>query len=125
MEEDLLTLVIAAISVNPQAIGWMTAPQGAGYPKVVLNVINEAEGLTLKGPNGLIESIVQVDVYSLDRAQTKAIARQIRTALHGYRGGGFSLIIHERTRDSREGGSNEAERPFRVSMDFTTGWSAN
>lgn len=125
MEEEFLALVIAATSANPKAIGWMTAPQGVGYPKVVLNVINDAEGLTMNGPNGLFEGIVQADVYSLKRAEAKAVARAIRSGLHGYKSGGFSLIIHERTRDSREGGGNEAERPFRVSMDFTTGWSAN
>jgi hypothetical protein len=125
MEEELLALLVANLSVNPRAIGWDTAPQGIGYPKVVLNVINDAEGLTMNGPNRLFEAIVQIDVYSRDRAETKAVSREIRSLLHGYRGGGFSLIQHDRTRDSREGGSNEAERPFRVSMDFSLGWSAN
>lgn len=124
MEEDFLALIIAATNVDPQAIGWMTAPQGVGYPKVVLNIINDVDGLAHDGPVNLFEGITQVDVYSLDRAETKTIARQIRTALHGYKGGGFGVIQHERTRDSREGGSNEAERPFRVSMDFFSMWSA-
>ena len=125
MEEELFALLSGGLSIPDQAIGWFTAPQGVGYPKVVLNVINEAEGLTMKGPNGLFEGIVQIDVYSLNRAEVKTVARAIRDLLHGYRGGGFALIRHDRTRDTREGGSNEAERPYRVSMDFSTGWSAN
>jgi len=125
MEEELQALLEANLSIPAQAIGWFTAPQGIGYPKVVLNIVANAEGLVMNGPNGLHEGIAQIDVYSLDRADAKAVSRAIRELLHGYRGGGFSLIRHDRTRDTREGGSNEAERPYRVSMDFTYGWSAN
>lgn len=125
MEEELYTLLTANLSVPDAAIGWFTAPQGIGYPKVVLNVIADAEGLVMNGPNGLNEGIVQIDVYALDRATAKTVSRAIRSALHGYRSGQFKLIRHDRTRDTREGGSNEAERPFRVSMDFTTAWSVN
>jgi hypothetical protein len=125
MEEELYTLLSAGITVPDEAIGWFTAPQGIGYPKVVLNVITDAEGLVMNGPNGLFEGIVQIDVYGMVRLATKQVSREIRDLLHGYRGGGFHLIRHDRTRDTREGGSNEADRPFRVSMDFTTAWSAN
>jgi hypothetical protein len=125
MEEDLYTLLTANLTIPDQAIGWLTAPQGIPRPHIVLNVINDAEGLTMKGPNGLFEGIVQIDVYSLNRAEVKTVARTIRTLLHGHRDGGFRLIRHDRTRDTREGGGNEAERPFRVSMDFFTAWSAN
>lgn len=124
MEEELFTLIDGALAIPSQAIGWLTAPQGIARPHVVLNVITDAEGLHMNGPNGLFEGIVQIDVYSDARAEVKTTARAIRDLLHGYRGGGFCLIRHDRTRDTREGGSNEAERPYRVSMDFTTGWSA-
>jgi len=122
MEEHLFNLLAANLLIPDQAIGWVTAPQGVGYPKVVLNVINDAEGLAHDGPTGLFEALVQVDVYALTRAETKTVARAVRELLHGYVGAGFQVIIHERTRDSREGGANEAERPYRVSMDFTTMW---
>lgn len=125
MEEELYTLLTSNLSVPDAAIGWMTAPQGVGYPKVVLNVIADAEGLVMNGPNKLFEGIVQIDVYAMDRAAAKTVSRAIRTLLHGYRAGQFKLIRHDRTRDTREGGSNEAERPYRVSMDFTTAWSIN
>lgn len=125
MEEDLFDLLAGALSIPDEAIGWFTAPQGIARPHVVLNVITDAEGITMNGPNGLFEGIVQIDVYSDTRAVAKTLSRTIRDLLHGYKGGGFSLITHDRTRDTREGGSNEAERPYRVSMDFTTGWSAN
>lgn len=124
MEEELFALLDGGLSIPSEAIGWFTAPQGVARPHVVLNVIAAAEGLVMNGPNGLEEGIVQIDVYSLTRAEVKTTARAIRDLLHGYRGGGFHMIRHDRTRDTREGGSNEAERPYRVSMDFTFGWSA-
>jgi len=122
MEEELFTLVSANAGISAQRVGWFTAPQGIGYPKVVLNIITSAEGLTLKGSDQLQQGVVQIDVYAMDRAGAKTVSRAIRTALHGYRGGRFRMIQHDRTRDTREGGSNEAERPFRVSMDFSTFW---
>ena len=125
MEEELQALLEENLTIAPQAIGWFTAPQGVGYPKVVLNTITNAEGLVMNGPNGLSEGIFQADVYGADRLSAKTLEREIRALLHGYRGGGFRLIRHDRTRDSREGGGNEAERPYRVSMDFFFGWSAN
>lgn len=123
MEEELFSLLDTGLSVPAQAIGWFTAPQGIARPHVVLNVITAAEGLVMNGTNHLLEGIVQIDVYSLNRSEAKTVARAISTLLHGYRGGGFRMIRHDRTRDTREGGSNEAERPYRVSMDFTFGWS--
>jgi hypothetical protein len=122
MEEELFALLNANLSVPSQAIGWFTAPQGIGYPKVVLNVIDDADGLAHDGPIELFEALVQIDTYALDRAQAKAVSRQVRDLLHGYKGSGFEVIQHLRTRDGREGGSNEAERPYRVSMDFMTMW---
>jgi hypothetical protein len=124
MEEELQILLTGGLSVPDAQIGWFTAPQGVARPHVVMNVITAAEGLVMNGPNGLEEGIVQIDVYSLNRAEVKTVARAIRDLLHGYRGGGFRMIRHDRMRDTREGGSNEAERPYRVSMDFTFGWSA-
>lgn len=125
MEEDLFALLAGGLAIPDQQIGWFTAPQGVARPHVVLNTIADAEGLVMTGPNGLREGLVQIDVYSLNRAEVKTTARAIRDLLHGYRGGGFRMIRHDRTRDTREGGTNEAERPFRVSMDFSFGWSAN
>ena len=121
MEEDFRALVATAAGVPAH---WGERPQGGGYPAVVLNTIGGAEGLTMKGPDGLLQSRVQVDAYALSYAEAKAAARAIISALHGYRGGGFRLVEHVATRDSREGGTNEAERPYRVSLDFMANWRA-
>lgn len=129
MEEEFRALLTGSAAVNAIApasrINWGAHPQGAALPGIVLNVISDAEGLVMNGPNGLFQGVVQVDCYGATITATKGLARTVRTLLHAYRGGGFRLITHQGTRDSREGGSNEATRPYRVSMDFNTAWRAS
>jgi hypothetical protein len=129
MEEAFRAVLLATSGVTALApaarINWGVHPQGAALPGVVLNTISDAEGLLMNGPTGLFEGRVQVDCYAASYSQAKALARVIRTRLHGYRGDGFQLVTHVSSRDSREGGANEADRPFRVSMDFTTAWRAS
>ena len=128
MEEALRAILLASSGVTTLApaarINWGEHPQGAALPGLVLNVVSDAEGLHLKGPDGLSEGRVQIDAYAKTYGEAKTLSRAVRTVLHGYRGGGFRLVSHVATRDSREGGTNEAERPFRISLDFTTSWRA-
>ena len=128
MEEQLRALLLASSGVTTLApaarINWGSHPQGAALPGVVLNVISDAEGMVMNGPNGLSEGRVQIDAYADSYSQAKALSRAVIAALHGLRNTNFRLVTHVSTRDSREGGTNEAERPFRVSMDFTTAWRA-
>ena len=128
MEEQLRAILLASSGVTALApaarINWGTHPQGAGLPAVVLNTISDNEGLTQQGPDGLFEGRVQIDAYAATYEAAKQLSRAVRAVLHGYSGGGFGLVQHVATRDSREGGTNEAERPFRVSLDFTTAWRA-
>lgn len=121
----ILTTDTAVKALIPASrINWGTHPQGAAFPAIVLNVISDAEDYHMNGPNGLFQGRVQVDVYADTYGAAKAASRAVRALLHCYRGGGFRLITHVSTRDSREGGSNEADRPCRVGMDFTTAWRA-
>lgn len=124
MEEDFRAVLLAASGVGLPAgrINWGAHPQGAVLPALVLNVIDDAQGLTLRAPDGLHQGRVQADCYGATYAAAKGLARAVIAALHGHSGGNFQLLAHVATRDSREGGSNEAERPFRVSLDFMTHW---
>ena len=126
MEQALRTLLASSAAITAIApagrINWGVHPQGVPLPALVLNTIGDAEGLTMQGPDGLSEGRLQIDAYAVTYAEAKNLSRAVRTVLHGYRGGGFRLVQHVTTRDSREGGTNEAERPFRCSMDFTTHW---
>ena len=128
MEEDFRALLLADSGVTALAgsrVNWGAHPQGQPLPGVVLTVVSDFEGLVMSGPNKLFEGRVQVDCYGHTYADAKGVARAVRDLLHGYRGGGFRLVEHVATRDSRESGSNEAERPFRTSLDFTTAWRSD
>lgn len=127
MEEELLTVLLSDAAVSAATggrVAWVKRPQGDVLPAVVLNVIHDANGLTMQGPDGLWQGRVQADCYALTLVEVKAAARALISLLHGYRGGGFRLVEHVATRDSREGGTDEAEMPFRVSLDFMTHWRA-
>lgn len=127
MEEQFRALLLADSGVSALVgtrINWGAHPQGAPLPAIILTTISDAEDYHMNGPNGLFQGRVQADVYAMDYRAAKDAARAVRAALHCYRGGGFLLITHVASRDSREGGSNEADRPYRVSMDFTTAWRA-
>lgn len=128
MEEEFRALLTGSAAVTALVpaprINWEEHPQGAGWPGVVINLIGSAEGLTQQGPDGLHQGRVQVDCNALTFKESRDIARVIQTVLHGHADGGFRLVRHVATRHSREGGTNEAERVFRVSMDFTTAWRA-
>ncbi|MDZ7823669.1 MAG: DUF3168 domain-containing protein [Ahrensia sp.] len=127
MEEELRALLLSHAPITDivaNRIDWGVNTQGALFPRVVLTVISSAEGIVMNGSNNLEQSRVQVDCYAMTYGQCKSLSRAIINFLHVYRGGGFRLITHESVRDSRESGTNEAERPFRVSLDFLTAWRA-
>jgi hypothetical protein len=125
MEEAFRALLLNASPITAlvgNRISFNSATQGAGFPYIVLHVIDDAEQHTYKGPDGLSQGRVQVDCYGTTYGQVKALSRAVRSLLDGYRGGQFSGIFHASTRDNREGGTNEPERPFTVQLDFLTKW---
>ena len=126
MEEAFRAILHAASGVTNLApasrINFGGHPQGKPLPAIVLSVIGDNGGHTLKGADGLSVGRVQVDCYGDTYSGAKALSRAALTALDAYRGGSFSSIFHDGSRDSREGGSNEADRPYRVSLDFITNW---
>lgn len=131
MEQALRDLLLAAAvagDIVPGGIevSWQEHPQGVPLPGIVLNLVSGDEPLAQDGPVGLEQATVQVDVYSMDRDQAQAIGAQVRSLLNGFRGVGsgarFEGIFLTATRAGRESGSNEAERPYRRSMDFDVNW---
>ncbi|WP_127104367.1 DUF3168 domain-containing protein [Pararhodobacter zhoushanensis] len=119
----ILTGTSAITAIAPTtAINFGEAPQGTALPYVVLTTIGDGAGLTLKGSDGLSAGRVQVDCYASTASGAMTLGKLIRHALHGYRAGNFRLIEHVGTRDNREGGSNEPDRPHRRSQDFITHW---
>jgi hypothetical protein len=119
----LLTGSAAVAALCPASrIAWGELPQGSGWPRAVLNVISENRGMTMQGPDGMSVSRVQVDCYALSFAGADGLAQTIIDVLHGHRDTEFRLIAHDATRTGREGGTDEAEMPFRHSLDFLVSW---
>lgn len=127
MEEALRTLLLSSTSVTDLVgtrVNFGAHPQGAPLPGVVMYVIDDAEDHTLTGPDGLSVGRVQIDCWAETYGGAKTVSRAVRGVLDGHSGGDFDSVFLIASRDSRESGTNEATRPFRVSLDFTTNWRA-
>ncbi|RMC37497.1 DUF3168 domain-containing protein [Paracoccus alkanivorans] len=126
MEEDFWTLLTgsaAIVAVIPSSsIVWGAWPQGQAWPGIVLNIVENIDGLTYAGPDGFWQGRVQVDCYAETYPVAKQLARSALSVLSGHRGGAFRGIFLASTRDHREDGASD--RPFRISMDFMTHWRA-
>jgi hypothetical protein len=134
MEEDfrdlLRTAAASGVLLTPAVeVNWVEHPQGRALPGIVLTLVSGLEGYTQAGPDGLTRAVVQVDVYAMAHHVAVGLAREVRTVLSGHRDFGtrgfFEGIFLTATRSGREGGTNEAERPFRQSMDFDVNWRAS
>ncbi|MFG6586066.1 DUF3168 domain-containing protein [Sulfitobacter sp. MOLA879] len=121
MEELIRDLLLADAGVSGHVgdrVNYGTHPQGEPYPGLVLNTVWDAEGMNIDGPDGVSRGRVQVDCYAMTYGGAKWLSRAVRNVLSGHAGGALQGVFHASSRDSREGGTNEVERPFRVSLDF-------
>lgn len=122
MEEQIRAALLASSGVTALAstrVNFGSHPQGEALPGLVLNTVSDFSEHTLSGPDGPPEARVQIDCYAMTYGAAKQLSRAVRAALDGYSGGAIQGAFLSNARDGREGGTNEAERPFRVSMDFT------
>lgn len=105
MEEALRALLKAdsgLITLTSTRIDWGARTQGAGSPAVVLHRISGVRGQHMQGPDGLIESRVQVDCLGATYALAKETARAVIAVLNGHRGGVFQRIFVESERDDHD-----------------------
>jgi hypothetical protein len=122
MEEQIRALLLADSGVTGMVgarVSWGARGQGAGLPAIVLNVISDVGTYLIDRPSGVSNARVQVDCYAQGYADAKLLSRAVLSVLSGYRGGAIQGVFHAGSRDGREGGTNEAERSSRVSLDFT------
>lgn len=117
----LLTGDAAITALVPAGqINWVSHPQGAPYPAIVLTVVDNAMDLTQQGPDGLWQGRVQVDCYAMEYGSARALADAVISLLNGYSGGGFQLIALDSQRGNNDtGGFDDLAR---ISLDFLTNW---
>jgi hypothetical protein len=125
MEAALRALLTGAGSltdlVPASRIVWNHLPQATTRPAIVLYRINGAQGLTMRGGDGLTESIVQIDVQALSVSSMWAIRDQLVELLHGHRDETFQAIFQESERQTGEDQTGGG-LIHRASLDFTV-WS--
>lgn len=112
----------AVTALTGPRIEWGQLAQGAGLPAVVLTKVSEVRAMTMNGPSLLIEGRIQVDCYARTYGSAVALSRAVTNVLHAHTDSTLRLIWFSGSRETREGGSNEAERPWRVSLDFNLAW---
>lgn len=126
MEQAFRNLLLADSAVSAivgTRVNWAERPQASPLPAIVLHMVSDNNGHHMAGPDGLQETRVQVDAYADSYGSVKGLQRAVRAALDGYSGGNIQGIFHAGSRDGRDGETNEADRPHRVSLDFMTTWS--
>lgn len=125
MQEALRNLLQADANVSAlvaSRINWGSRPQGKALPAIVMYLIDDISGHTQSGPEALSVARVQINCHGANYPQAMELAGAVRLALDGYRGGVFQGIFLTLSRDSREGGTNEADRPFLRQLDFIVNW---
>lgn len=118
----LLRANAALTALVSTRIDWGRRTQGnADLPAVVLTRVGGRRDMNMDGASGLVESIVQADIYGETYKSAKHAARALRDAVNGYSGTQsgtqFQRISIESERDINETGTAD-EKPFRVSMDL-------
>ena len=123
MEEEFRAILLSSIGLSAlvgDRINWGAHPQGQAFPAIVLNTISDIDGITMDGPMRLTQGRVQADCYADTYGVAKLLSRAVLSVLHGYSSGALQGVFHAGSRESRESGPTEADRPFRVSIDFET-----
>lgn len=96
-------------------------PQGTALPRVCMWTVSGSEGLLTTGRDGIQSGRVQIDCYAATSKEALDLSRAVTNALHGHANGPLRMVSLVSFRGAmRESGTNEPDRPFRVTMDFST-----
>jgi len=121
MEELLRTLLAdstALTTLISERLQWGFREQATALPAVTLTKISGGPLYSDEGEVGLDEVRVQIDCWAASFTSATAVARAVRARLSGYFDANFRYIALDASRDMREGGANQEEYEYRVSMDF-------
>lgn len=61
-------------------------PQSEQLPAVAYTLEDDSSQPTLQGPSGMREAVYRINVRANTRREVMAVAREVRSALDGYRG---------------------------------------
>lgn len=113
--EPQLTALLAPVAPR---LYWGRAPQDApARPYVVLSRVSGIREYHMRGPDGLITSRVQIDVYADTYVSAHGTGNAIIDALSGHHGGIFQAIFIDSQRDLTGIDGSDPSELFRLSID--------
>ena len=131
MEEDFVQALLgnaALAALVGTRITWMSRPQGAGLPAVVLQVVSSPRDYTMDRRESLERPLIQIDIWGGDYPTAKITTRAVMAALDTLRTAPFLGAFIETERDNWEAGdgpqSDGSTEFYRVSLDVRV-WHRN
>lgn len=124
MEPDLRALLLAdaGVAALTGRVAWGERPQGSALPAIVLTRVSGLPAYHMEGRATLVQTRVQADCWAATYADAWAVGAALDARLSGYRGNfgatRFHGVFSEGARDLRDAGADDADRFFRVSIDF-------
>lgn len=126
MDEDLRSRLLAVAGVT-NLVGqrvYFRVPQDATYPLIRMQLIGSNHHHDNDGAAGIAQALVQIDCIDQMVSDAKAVSRQVRLALQGFRGTqgdtNFRSILLSDQRDLDQPDVQGGETGhYGVSMDFT------
>jgi hypothetical protein len=94
-------------------------PQSEQLPAVAYTLEDDSSQPTLQGPSGMREAVYQINVWADTRREVMAVAREVRSALDGYRGAFKDIPILGTFLDSLSRERDSDTGAFCVSMRIT------
>jgi hypothetical protein len=125
MEEAIIAKLLADSGVTAivQArVFPVSRPQGTALPAVTVTRVSGGPEYADDGEAGLEEARIQIDCRADTYQAAKLLARAVTASLSAFQGTvgatTFQDIELDIERDLRESGTNAADYPFRISLDF-------
>lgn len=119
MEEALRLILKQSAAVGEAVDGfveWAAQPEGRTAPYITLHRIGGLRSQTTDGPDGMIESRVQVDCWGTTYTEAKIAARAVIFALNGHRDMTFRHVAVENERDDHD--LDPPDPLYRTSLDL-------
>ncbi len=109
---DAIRTLLKASLPGTVPVEFGALPAGSPFPAVVLNIVSETAHFTQDGESDLHRYVLQLDAYALTFGGAESLYRQAHAVMQP------PLASLQVARRSREGGTDEAIRPYRVSADY-------
>lgn len=115
MDELLRARLLSSVAGVPA--DWGMTAQGISAPRLVLYRISGGDDYSSSGRTVLTRDRVQIDCYAAGVGAAKLLARQVKTALSGWRSGIIRGVFLDNERDLAPD-TDGAGALGRVSLDF-------